>query len=72
MVELPTFTVPKFGSSPIQFLREVKKELKKVKWPSRKEVVKMTVMVIFVSTGVSLFITFLDFIFTKLMELSVK
>ena len=70
-MELPTITTPKIGVSPIQFLKEVKIELKKVKWPSQKEVVKMTTIVISISIIVSLLITSLDFIFTKLMEIIV-
>ena len=70
-MELPKVTVPKIGVSPIQFLREVKTELKKVKWPTQKEVIKMTIIVLSVSIIVSLLITSLDFIFTKLMEIIV-
>lgn len=70
-MELPTITAPKIGVSPIQFLKEVKIELKKVKWPSQKEVVKMTTIVLSISIIVSLLITSLDFIFTKLMEILV-
>ena len=71
-MELPTITAPKIGVSPIQFLKEVKTELKKVKWPSKKAVIKMTVVVIGISTVVSLFISSLDFVFTKLAQLILK
>lgn len=63
------FSTPQFGGSPVQFLKEVKAELKKVKWPTRKEVVKMTTVVIGVSIIVSLIISCLDFVFTKLVAL---
>ncbi len=71
-MELPTITAPKIGVSPIQFLKEVKTELKKVKWPSREAVIKMTIIVIGISTVVSLFISSLDLAFTKLTELIIK
>lgn len=71
-MELPKVTAPKIGVSPIQFLSEVKTELKKVKWPSKKEVIKMTSIVILVSIAVGLFITSLDFIFTKLIGIIIK
>lgn len=71
-MELPTITAPKIGGSPIQFLKEAKSELKKVKWPSKEEVIKMTSIVIGVSVAISLFISALDFIFTKLTELMIK
>ena len=32
--------------SPMQFFRQVKQEIKKVTWPTRKEVVQTSIMVI--------------------------
>jgi len=71
-MDLPTITAPKIGASPVQFLKEVKAELKKVKWPTKEEVIKMTGIVIGVSTAVSLLISGLDFVFTKLTEIIIK
>lgn len=71
-MDIPKITAPKIGRSPIKFLKEVKTELKKVKWPTQPEVIKMTGIVIAVSIIVGLFIALLDFIFTKLMELIIK
>lgn len=68
-MELPKVSTPKFGSSPGKFLKEVRTELKKVKWPSRQEVVKLTGIVVGVSLAVGLFLASLDLIFTKLMAL---
>lgn len=34
--------------SPIQFFRQVKQEVKKVTWPTRKEVIQTSVMVIII------------------------
>lgn len=65
-------TMPQFGSSPVQFLKEVRAELKKVIWPSKQEVIKMTAIVVGVSVAIGLFIGALDFIFTKLMQIVVK
>jgi preprotein translocase subunit SecE len=59
-------------SSPIKFLIETKDELVKVTWPTRNEVTKLTMVVLFVSIIVSLYIGGLDFIFTKLLQLVVK
>lgn len=58
--------------NPVAFLREVQVELGKVKWPSRKEAVKLTAIVIGVSAAVSLYIGLLDFVFAKVMEILVK
>jgi len=51
----------------VRFLQEVRAELLKVRWPTREETVKMTLIVIGISTGVGIFISLLDFIFTKLL-----
>jgi preprotein translocase subunit SecE len=44
----------------IQFLREVKVELKKVTWPSRKQTMGSTVVVIVVVMIISLFLGVVD------------
>lgn len=44
----------------IQFLREVKVELKKVTWPSRKQTMGSTVVVLVIVTIISLFLGFVD------------
>jgi len=72
IMELPKITAPSIGSSPTQFLKEAKSELKKVKWPNKESVIKMTTIVIGVSVAVSLFISNLDLIFTKLMEAVIR
>jgi preprotein translocase subunit SecE len=43
-----------------QFLREAKMELKKVKWPTRKELLASTAMVIFLVLFVALFLGLVD------------
>lgn len=52
---------PNFVNQSIQFLREVKVELKKVTWPSRKQTIGSTVVVIVLVTVVSLFLGMVDF-----------
>jgi preprotein translocase subunit SecE len=49
----------------IQFLKEVRLELKKVSWPSRKELVGSTTLVIVVSILAGLFLGLLDIVFFK-------
>jgi len=46
--------------SSIQFLREVKIELKKVTWPSRKQTIGSTAVVIALVLLISLFLGFVD------------
>jgi len=49
-----------FFHSSIQFLREVKIELKKVTWPSRKQTIGSTAVVIALVLLISLFLGFVD------------
>jgi preprotein translocase subunit SecE len=51
-----------------QFLREAKMELKKVKWPTRKELLASTAMVIFLVLIVSLFLGVIDFGLIKIIK----
>jgi len=51
----------------VTFLKEVKVELKKVNWPTRKQTIKYTLIVIGVSLAVAIFLGGLDFIFTWLV-----
>ena len=52
----------------IVFLKESKIELKRVTWPSKRETIKLTLIVIGFSIAVAMFLGTLDFIFTWLME----
>jgi len=51
---------PQWLEKSIQFLREVKIELKKVTWPSRKQAAGSTVVVIVLVLIVSLFLGLVD------------
>lgn len=59
-------------ASPVTFLKETRDELKKVVWPTRQEVIRLTGVVILVSLIVGVFLGGLDFVFTKVMEVVVK
>jgi len=59
-------------TTPTGFLRETRDELKKVTWPTRQEVVRLTMVVIVVSLVVGLFLGALDFSFTKLLGVFYK
>jgi preprotein translocase subunit SecE len=49
------------------FLKEVRVELKKVNWPTKKETIKYTLIVIGASLTVMVFLGGLDFLFTWLI-----
>ena len=59
-------------ADPVKFLKEVKIELSKVIWPSRKKAVKLTLIVILISTLVAVFISIADFVLTKVMAIIIK
>lgn len=60
------------AKSPVSFLRETHDELKKVVWPARTEVVRLTIVVILVSALVGGYIGGIDFLLTKMLSIVVK
>lgn len=52
----------------IEFLKEVRSELKRVTWLSKKETIKYTLIVIGISLVVAAFLGGLDFLFVWLLE----
>jgi len=50
-------------TGPIQFLREVRAELRKVAWPTRGEVVNYSIIVLVTVVLLTTFIALLDFAF---------
>ena len=58
-----------FITSSIQFLREVKFELKKVTWPSRKQTMGSTVVVIILVTIIAFFLGAVDIGLSSLIRL---
>ena len=53
----------------IGYLKEVRDEISQVSWPSRKEAINMTLIVIGVSLAVGAYLGALDYAFTWLMGL---
>ena len=53
----------------VQFLKDVRVELAKVVWPTRKEALKATGIVIFMSLFVAIFLGLIDFGLAKLISL---
>ncbi len=50
-------------TSPLQFLREVRGELRKVAWPSRPEVIHYTIIVLITIVVMTAFVAVLDYLF---------
>ena len=49
----------------VRFLKEVNVEMKKVKWPSRNELIEYTVVVLVISAVVGIYLGALDFAFQE-------
>lgn len=56
-------------AKPVVFLKEVRLELEKVSWPTRKEAIRLTSIVILISALVGIFIGAFDYVFTKIMQI---
>lgn len=52
----------------IQFFMEAKGELMKVNWPTQKELVRYTILVVVISLAVAIFLGALDTLFSYLVE----
>jgi preprotein translocase subunit SecE len=59
-------------AKPLNFLREVKAELKKVAWSTRQELLASTIVVIVVTIILGFFIGIIDIILSKLLTLLFK
>lgn len=56
----------------VSYLTEVQDELRKVIWPTKRQTIQMTIVVIVVSALVGSFLGGLDFVFTKITEFLIK
>lgn len=52
----------------INFLKEARAELKKVNWPSKKQTINYTLIVIGISIAVAIFLGGLDYFFGYLLR----
>lgn len=55
----------------IQYIKDTKGEMKHVSWPTRKQALNYTGLVILISIAVSIYLGFFDWLFTYLMEVIV-
>ena len=47
-------------------------ELKKVQWPTKKEVIRHTIAVIAISLGVAVFLGLFDLLFNRILEILIS
>ena len=64
----PNF-LQRWGNGLRRWFNETIGELRKVKWPTRKEAINLTIVVLVVSIAMAFFLGGLDFIFSRLMSL---
>ncbi len=55
-------------TSPAQFVRQVKQEVSKITWPTRKETMQGSVVVIVMSVLIALFLFVIDMIFARIIQ----
>ena len=60
--------ITKFPKKIFSFFKEVKLEMKKVNWPSKRKVFKDTLIVLGVSLALAIFLGGLDFLFSILLN----
>jgi preprotein translocase subunit SecE len=51
-----------------KYLKEVRAEIRKVTWPSRQEVTRLSIIVVMVLVLMSAFMAIVDFGFSRLMQ----
>lgn len=56
----------------VRYFKATRSELRKVIWPSREETINLTIIVLIVTIGMSLFLGVSDFLFAQLFELIVR
>jgi preprotein translocase subunit SecE len=54
------------------FARDIVDEMKKVSWPSRKETIRLTTVVIVISLIIGLYVGIIDVLLAKGLELATK
>ncbi len=59
-------------TTPVTFVKQALDELKKVTWPTKTEIIRLTTSVIIISVVVGIFLGGIDFLLTKVMEVVIK
>ncbi|HCD08805.1 MAG TPA: preprotein translocase subunit SecE [Thermoanaerobacter sp.] len=60
------------GRKIVKFFKDIRTEMKKVTWPSRKTVITYTEIVLIVMALLTVFIFLIDSIFSYLLKLIIK
>jgi preprotein translocase subunit SecE len=57
------------ATNPFEFMQQVRTEVAKVTWPTRRETVITTIMVVLMSIAAALFFLAADWVFSELVTL---
>ncbi|MCL5093910.1 MAG: preprotein translocase subunit SecE [Patescibacteria group bacterium] len=71
-IKVPGIKMPAFLRKFFEYLKESKDELKKVTWPTRKEAIHYTVVVLVISTIIAVFLGLFDFLLSKGITFLIK
>lgn len=52
----------------LNYIKETKAEMKHVSWPTRKQAIAYTILVVIISIFISLYLGFFDFVFTEIIS----
>lgn len=55
-------------TSPTQFFKEVRSELRKVAWPTRDELIRYSIIVLVAIVALTIFVTALDWVFLRFVQ----
>lgn len=56
----------------IDYIRDTKAEMRHVKWPSKRQTVAYSVIVVLASVATAVYLGFFDFVFSKLIRLLIS
>ncbi len=56
-------------ANPLQFMREVREEVGKVSWPSRRETIVTTIMVLIMAIAAAIFFMLADQVISKVVKI---
>ncbi len=56
-------------ANPLQFMREVREEVSKVSWPSRRETTVTTIMVFIMAIAAAIFFMLADQVISKVVKI---
>ena len=60
--------MPEANNKLVQYIKDIRKEMSIIIWPTRQEALRLTVLVVAGSVAIGLFLAFFDWVFTKGLE----